>query len=423
MEDKKKELEKEDIKDKKVDKKEKKSIGKIIGLIVALLVIVGFILLIVFYIIPKVKDEGIEGLISSTKLSEEEQKYFDLFYGKLEEYKDDDDYQMKFFTIRFEDIDAPVVVATYEYQGDINRFLYEKNKVDVLYVKDDKVVTKEFGEGCDLKLIYNVELGEYNYYILKYEDIDNKAYYTHTLLKDIVIESENPYSVKLAESDQVGVKDSRYGKVWMPKSYVNFIDGLEEYYDNDTLRLKFYRGDDKYFKKNFKEALKMNLYLKDVISDHIKDYVNNKLTEYGLKPGQRVLDVYDATTGEVKENSSSNSSSGSNSESSGSTSKCNTGFVYVSDDGKCYNVNDEKPMDTSCKNGYVNSPGGCAKKVDGAYCDGSNDQYEMYGGNCIDKYTDSSTPMDCPSGYDILWGEYGGQTFNGGCYRKMNPNN
>ena len=104
-------------------------------------------------------------------------------------------------------------------------------------------------------------------------------------------------------------------------------------------------------------------------------------------------------------------------------SKCNSGYVYVSDDKKCYNSKLTKdPVQAKCQAGYDDLGPDCGKAVDASLCDSNPDNYSKQNGKCYDNSTIYNNFPNCPKGYQYLWGEYGGQTFNGDCYRFVNPN-
>ena len=347
------------------------------------LIIIGIILIAIgstILLIPKFKDK-----VLGNGLNSSQQEIYDKYIDYLDEYKnneitDNEGFKQKVVyvnmrIIQLEEVKEPVMMVD---------ALNEKYGVitDMYYIdKDGNVQKEKFIRDTIYGALYDFETKTYDYYLLMYTK-DGLESYDHIInLSDYINKVDNVREYDLIEYDPRFIGFELNEKVT--------IDGNP--------------------KKALKEAIKTSKTLKEFYKDE-KEIIDDAHQEY------KAMHEDDDVKEEVKEPIKTTT------DTSKSTSKCNSGFVYVSDDNRCYNSHNEKPMDTSCKNGFVNSPGGCAQKVDASLCDSGNDQYMNYNGNCIDKYTDSSTPMDCPSGYEILFGSYGGQEFNGGCYKYEKPN-
>lgn len=406
-------------KEKNQNKKGKKIV--IIAIVVLLLLVLG--IFIIIKVIPTIKEEGINEILNPTNLTTEEKGYYELFLPELEKYKDctNDDYRCYFRLYYFEGVDTPLIEL--EENSTINQARFIPNKNVLFYIKDGKVVTKEYDAVSEVKLLYNTEKDEVDYYLYQVENYDTNNYtYVVKLLKDIATESSSPYVVRFDGNKEYHTTVRNTGqKIGIQIFYAMFGDGIDNYIDNNYLDQTFSFVDgDKEFRRLFRKALSSKYTTKELINDSAKEKGYEQIRYYNIEPGQKIINN---TSNDNEKQNTSNSNKNSNTQNQQPTSKCNNGFVYVSDDNRCYSNSETKPVDTSCKNGFVDSPGGCAKKVDSSYCDIGDEQYMNYNGNCIDKYTDSSNPMDCPNGYEILFGNYGGQTFNGACYRYMSPNN
>ena len=352
----------------KVDKKRLGFSLIIIGII--LVVIAGTILLI-----PKFKDK-----VSGSKLSGEKKEIYNTYINYLSEYKNNEitdkngeKQKTKYVYLRMikaEGVEKPIMMVD---------ALNEKHGIitDMYYIdKDGKVKQEKFVRNTVYGALYDFETKTYDYYLLEYSK-DNVAYYDHIInLSDYINKVDNVREYDVKEYDPRFIGFELDGKVT--------IDGNPE--------------------KALTKAINKIKTLKEFYKDE-KEIIDDAHQEY------KAMHEDDKEETKVEEK-----------EIEKPKTKCNDGFVYVKDDNRCYSNSKTKPMDTSCKNGYVDSPGGCAQKVDASLCESGNDQYENYNGNCIDKYTDSSTPMDCPKGYEILFGSYGGKDFNGACYKWEKPN-
>jgi len=342
------------------------------------LIIIGIILIalgctIIF--IPKLKDK-----VSGNKLSGEKKEIYNTYIDYLSEYKnneisdnDGEKQKTKYVYLRMikaEGVDKPIMMvdALNEKYGIIT---------DMYYIdKDGKVKQEKFIRDTVYGALYDFETKTYDYYLLQYTKNGLESYDHIINLSDYINKVENIREYDTLEYDPRFIGFELDGKVT--------IDGNPE--------------------KALTKAIKNMKSLKEFYKDE-KEIIDDAHQEYKAMHEDDEEEIKEETKEEEKPKT-----------------KCNSGFVYVSDDNRCYSNSQTKPMDTSCKNGYVNSPGGCAQKVDASLCESGNDQYENYNGNCIDKYTDSSTPMDCPNGYEILFGSYGGKDFNGACYKWEKPN-
>lgn len=387
-----------------------------------LFIILGILFAIIIaaciFILPKIKEDGISGVFGP-KLNEEQSKLFDLYYDEIVKYKDcEKDYKCFFELYYLEGVENPVIAMRMEHEGDYYRI--QQVNTRIFYIKEGKVTSKLFlTEDSESKVTvtYNVEKDELDYYLVVTKLAkDGKDSFSYTLFKDIVTENENPYSYTFSLKDEYTTTYKSNGqKVAINKGEAMFVSGLDNYVDNKVYDHVFSFVDgEKQCKKDLKKAIKAKFYLKDILNNSARETALERISYYNIKPGQVIVGSTNTTTTEPVKTDTT--------EPSKPTTRCNSGFVYVKDDNRCYSNSQTKPMDTSCKNGYVNSPGGCAQKVDASLCESGNDQYENYNGNCIDRYTDSSTPMDCPKGYEILFGSYGGKDFNGACYKWEKPN-
>ena len=345
------------------------------------LIIIGVILLAIaatILLIPKFKDKVLGGGLSS-----ENKKIYNRYIDYLDEYKnneisDNEGYKQKVVyvnlrMIKLEGVKEPVMMvdALNEKYGIITDMYYTD--------KDGNVQKEKFIRDTVYGALYDFETKTYDYYLLQYTK-DGLESYDHIInLSDYINKVDNVREYDVLEYD--------------PR-FIGFELNEKETIDGNP-------------KKALTNAIKNMKTLKEFYKDE-KEIIDDAHQEYKA--------YHEDDDEEINESNKTTQ------ESSKQTSKCNSGLVYVSDDNRCYNSHNEKPMDTNCKNGFVDSPGGCAQKVDASLCDSGSDQYEIYNGNCIDKYTDSSKPMNCPSGYEILFGSYGGQEFNGGCYKYEKPN-
>ena len=342
------------------------------------LIIIGIILAVTagaILFIPKFKDK-----VSGSKLSGEKKEIYNTYISYLSEYKnneisdnDGEKQKTKYVYLRMikaEGVEKPIMMvdALNEKYGIIT---------DMYYIdKDGKVKQEKFVRNTIYGALYDFETKTYDYYLLQYTKNGLESFDHIINLSDYINKVENIREYDTLEYDPRFISFELDEKVT--------IDGNPE--------------------KALTKAIKNMKSLKEFYKDE-KEIIDDAHQEY------KAMHEADEEETKVEEK-----------EVEKPKTKCNSGFVYVSDDNRCYSNSQTKPMDTSCKNGYVNSPGGCAQKVDASLCESGNDRYENYNGNCIDKYTDSSTPMDCPKGYEILFGSYGGKDFNGACYKWEKPN-
>lgn len=340
------------------------------------LIIIGIILLAIagtILFIPKFKDK-----VLGSGLSGDKKEIYNRYIDYLSEYKnneiadkDGEKQKTKYVYLRMikaEGVEKPIMMvdALNEKYGIIT---------DMYYIdKDGKVQQEKFIRNTTYGALYDFETKTYDYYLLQYTK-DGLESYDHI----------------------INLSD-----------YINKVDNIREY---DVLEY-----DPRFIGFELDEKVTIDGNPKKALTTAIK---NMKSLEEFYKVEKEIID--DAHQ-EYKAYHEDDDEHEEVKESTKTTSKCNSGYVYVSDDNRCYSNTNTKPMDTSCKNGYVASPGGCAQKVDASLCESGSDQYENYNGNCIDKYTDSSAPMNCPSGYEILFGSYGGKDFNGACYKYEKPN-
>lgn len=342
------------------------------------LFIIGLIFIVIgctICFIPKFKDK-----VLGNGLSGEKKEIYNTYIDYLSEYKnneitdkDGEKQKTKYVYLRMikaEGVEKPIMMvdALNEKYGIIT---------DMYYIdKDGKVQQEKFVRDTVYGALYDYETKTYDYYLLQYTKNGLESY---------------DHIINLSD-------------------YINKVDNLREY---DTLeydpRFIGFELDEKVTidgnpEKALTKAINKMKTLKEFYKDE-KEIIDDAHQEY------KAMHEDDEEEAKVEEK-----------EVEKPKNKCNDGFVYVKDDNRCYSNSKTKPMDTSCKNGYVDSPGGCAKKVDASNCETGNEKYEIYNGNCIDNYTDSSKPMDCPKGYEILFGSYGGKDFNGACYKWEKPN-
>ena len=434
---------------KTVEKPKKK--GKI-KLFIILGIIIAVIIAACIYIIPKIKDEGLQGVLNPTNLPKEDQKNYDLYLKAIDKYKNlknDDENRYQYKIIYLEGIDEPILTLIHEINKDYVR--RPREEVTLFYIKDGKVIEKKYEENSNIKPYYNVDKDEIEYYLYQIEDAQTvHSKMTVTLLKDIVTECSDPYVVKLTEDDYFTAISNKGVKTSIQKIYHVFIEYLENTFDNEKRHIhEIYIGDGyKDVKHQLKKAIKNKYYLKDLINDATWEEIDEKLSEYTLKRGQKILDSSEVSGGSCSTTIKKSDPEGeiptpdtkktepelgtkepekvpekTTPEPSKPTTKCNDGFVYVSDDGRCYNSNKTKsPSQKPCESGYTDFGPDCGKVVDSSYCESGNDQYAMMDGKCVDNSTVYNNFPVCPTGYEYLWGSCGGQEFNGDCYKWEKPN-
>lgn len=412
----------EDNKTVEVVKEKKKKTKIIIILIIFITLLFAFIIFAFAYAIPKVKEEGISGLFNPIKLTKEESTYYNLYLPELEKYSNlkEENYSYSFRLYYFEGVDSPVIALEHDNNNYTTRMPHDK--ITLFYIKDGKVITNEYGDISDIKIIYNTEKDELDYYLIQIQDYKQ---YTYTLLKDIVTESNNPYVVKLSSDEEFSTTYKSDGsKVAVPKNYITFVDGLDNYVENKVYDqiFSFNDGIDK-FKGYLKKAISSKYYLKDLLTTSTREKALEKISQYNISPGQKILDDNNSSTSNEIPSNNVQSYENNNSQSQQTTSKCNDGFAYVDDYDSCYSSTDSKDQINRCSDGEIDLTGDCGTAVDASLCQSGDEEYEEINGICIDKYTLHPKSIECPSGYDILFGNYSGQTFNGACYRYMSPNN
>ena len=428
-----------------IEKPKKK--GKIVKLIIFAIILIALGVAAII-VIPKIKDEGLQGVLDPSNLTKEEKKYYDLYVKAIDKYKNlksDDNDSYEYGIIYLEEVEEPILILSHN----SNKKYVRKPREDVtlFYIKDEKVIEKKYGENSNIKPYYNVEMDKIDYYLYQVEDAQSyDQKFKVTLLKDIVTECSDPYTVTLDEDDYFLAVSNKGVKTHIQKIYYVFIEYLETTFDSEKSDLhRIYTVDGyKYIKHQLKKAINNKYYLKDLINDRTWEKVDEKLSEYNLKRGQKILDSSEVTGGSCKVNTSSPQPTETTPspevketipdtktpdpektvpEPSKPVKKCNDGFVYVSDDKMCYNSKKTKdPVTPSCQSGYTEFGPDCGKVVDSSLCESGNDQYAIMEGKCVDNSTVYNNFPPCPSGYQYLWGSYGGQEFNGDCYKYEKPN-
>ena len=397
----------------KPKKKGKAKLFIIIGILLAIIIAV------CIFIVPKIKDDGISGIFGP-KLNEEQNKIFDLYYDEIVKYKDcEKDYECYFELYYLEGVDNPVIAMRMEYQGEYYRIPQVNTRI--FYIKDGKVYSKLFSTEdaeSEITVTYNIEKDEIDYYLVVTKLAkDMNDSFSYTLFKDIVTENENPYSYTFGLKDEYLTTYKSSGqKVAINKSAAMFVPDLDNYVDNKVYdhRFSFVDGE-KQCKKDLKKAIKAKFYLKDILNDSAREIALERISYYDIKPGQVIVGSNSSTTTEPSKTETT--------EPSKPASKCNSGFVYVSDDNRCYNSKDEKNQINRCSSGEDEIGGAeCGKSVSMDKCSSGEEGYQEIDGKCYDQSTLHPKSMECPSGYEILFGNYGDQTFNGGCYKWHKPN-
>ena len=148
---------------------------------------------------------------------------------------------------------------------------------------------------------------------------------------------------------------------------------------------------------------------------------NNKTIDDYVNKTNKELFVLYSDSG----NTSTNTTTNTNTTNTNSTtsSKCNSGYVFVSDENKCFNSHKTASIiKNNCGANQFSDSNSCYDIVSSDNCNSGDDRYVMMSGNCVDNYSVSERGWNCPSGYTNIWGNYGGQTFNGDCYHYENPN-
>lgn len=184
---------KENVKSEVKETPKKKS-KKIIILVIVLVILLALLIFGCIFAMPIIKEQGIEGLFNPIKLTKEEKKYYDLYVDELTKYEslNEENYRYTFRTYYFNGIDEPAIVLYHENYPYKNT---AQDKVTLFYLKNDKVITKEYDAIANVELIYNTEKDEYDYYLVQ---LDDEQQFTYTLLKDIITENSNPYSITLS---------------------------------------------------------------------------------------------------------------------------------------------------------------------------------------------------------------------------------
>lgn len=359
------------------------------------------ILLIVIILIMGVcilnKDKIIQ-TFSSTGLTKEEREEYSLYATALKKYDagiieghDGKEYESNYIALKMlkvNDVSEPVAVVSSLIDGGPGNSV-----VNILYyIKDGKVVENKFNEITTISAFYDTTNNSSDFYLVKYEN----GKYNHIInLSDYINQRENKREY-----------DTEYGD----DKYLMFNPGDEVAYFSDG----YYKAlshafnsrftADELFKKNEKE-----------IMEEYSEILSNK------DDSSVVVDnnTENNTSNENNNASTNNDNSNNNPQ---PVSKCNGGFVYVPDDNRCYSPTDVQSQINRCSPGEVEIIGDCGTKVDDSLCTTDPDNYAMMEGMCIEKSTYHVKSIECPSGYDILFGEYSGAEFNGACYRYMEPN-
>jgi len=420
-----------------------------------LFIILGILFAIIIaaciFILPTINEEGLQGVLNPAKLTKDEKKYYNLYVDAISKYKDlkyDDNNSYQYYLIYLEGIDEPILTLAHDIRTEYVR--KPREEVTLFYIKDGKVIEKKYGENSNVKPYYNIEKDEIDYYLYQIEDAQTyHQKFKVTLLRDIVTECSDPYTVTLTEDDFFTAISNKGVKTSIQKIYYVFYEYLENTFNTEKrLQHEISIGDGfKSVKHYLKKAIDEKYYLKDLINSNTWDKVNELLSEYTLQRGQKILSSSEVSGGScatVKQSDpdaevpspdtkKTEPESGTKEpekvpekttpEPSKPTTKCNDGFVYVSDDGRCYNSNKTKsPSQKPCESGYTDFGPDCGKVVDSSYCESGNDQYAMMDGKCVDNSTVYNNFPVCPTGYEYLWGSYGGQEFNGDCYKWEKPN-
>lgn len=343
------------------------------------LIIIGIILIalgctIIF--IPKFKDK-----VTGGGLKGEKKEIYNTYIEYLSEYKnneiadkDGEKQKTKYVYLRMikaEGVEKPIMMvdALNEKYGIIT---------DMYYIdKDGKVKQEKFIRDTFYGALYDYETKTYDYYLLQYTKNGLESYDHIINLSDYINKAENIREYDTLEYDPRFIGFELNGKVT--------IDGNPE--------------------KALTKAINKMKTLKEFYKDE-KEIIEDAHQEYKAMHE----DDEEETKEEVKEVEKPKT-------------KCNSGFVYVKDDNRCYNSKKTKsPSQKACMSGYTADGPDCVKVVDSSYCESGNDQYRIIDGKCVDGLGGYNNFPVCPSGYEYLWGAYGGQEFNGDCYKWEKPN-
>ena len=345
------------------------------------LIIIGLVLIAIgstIFFIPKFKNK-----ILGNGLSGEKKEIYNTYIDYLSEYKnneisdkDGEKQKSKYVYLRMikaEGVEKPIMMvdALNEKYGIITDMYYTD--------KDGKVVQEKFVRDTVYGALYDYETKTYDYYLLKYSK-DGIAYYDHIInLSDYINKVDNIREYDVKEYDPRFIGFELDEKV--------IIDGNPE--------------------KALTKAIKNMKTLKEFYKNE-KEMIEDAHQEYKAMHENDEEVVEEKVEPKVEEKPKT---------------KCNDGFVYVKDDKKCYNSKKTKdPVTPSCHSGYTKFGPDCGKVVDSSLCDSDNAQYAIMEGKCVDNSTVYNNFPQCPSGYQYLWGSYGGQEFNGDCYKYEKPN-
>ena len=355
-----------------VKTKNKKPLYIFMAIVLFVVIVLG-----VIFCIPKVKEK-----ILGSGLKGDEKELYNTYIDYLTEYKnneiadkDGEKQKTKYVYLRMiklEGVEKPVMMVD---------ALNEKYGVitDMYYIdKDGKVVQEKFVRYSIYGALYDFETKTYDYYLLQYSK-DGLGYYDHIVnLSDYINKAENIREYDVKEFDPRFIGFELNEKVT--------IDGNPE--------------------KALTKAIKNMKTLEEFYKDE-KEIIDDAHQEYkAMYEDDDEETIVDEKKTEEKPKT-----------------KCNSGFVYVNDDNRCYSSSHEKNQVNRCQSGEDEIDGAeCGKSVTMDKCSSGDEAYQEINGKCYDKYTLHPKSIECPSGYEILFGNYGGQTFNGGCYKWEKPN-
>ncbi len=235
----------------------KKKKGK--GLIMAIIFIIMLALVGVIFFLLKGTD-GIKKIIPSAP------KEFDNYYEVLKKYENP-----KFF-----DKTDLLYIHAYKLEGVENIVVSEEHTLEdgtnitaLYYMKDGKVVEKEYNYQSEIKPLFYTDKEEYGYWLI--ENVDGKIIYT--LLDDVVKESESPLQLSVNEKDNYTTSSNDVTTKIAPTEE-HFIE-----FSNSASTTRLEKNEMKKFKRELKQVISDADLAEDTILADDDSTVKAKLEE------------------------------------------------------------------------------------------------------------------------------------------------
>ena len=260
-----------EVKEKEIETKpKKKGKGLVMGIIFGVMIILIAAIVIIFK-----KDFSIPAIGLSSD-SEEFKTYYDVLkkYQDPKYLKETNDLRIKGYKI--DGVDNVVLAEEHV----VN---YEYTKTTLYYIKDGKVIEKEY-KNAEIEPLFNTDKEKYGYWLIenKGEDL------TYTLLDDIVKESSEPYKFEFLSKDLYGISSNGKAQKIMPteEHFITFSDSvITESFDDakDLKKLKRY----------LKEVIKEADVAENVVFDSDKETVKETLSE--IRKKQKEVEEYNSS--------------------------------------------------------------------------------------------------------------------------------